>query len=140
MLANRTTRARRASACPVFCARTRRSSDLSSSSLSTISGGFGPGIRSTSAHEMAHPNRRTSSPGSPPPPCTSESLALLGYLRELPSRRSAQRLGLVLTTTTAGQSATCLAPTTINRIFATVSSFYEYMILFGHITARKSVV
>ena len=86
---------------------------------------------------MAHPNRRTSSPGSPPPPCTSESLALLGYLRELPSRRSAQRLGLVLTTTTAGQSATCLAPTTINRIFATVSSFYEYMILFGHITSEN---
>jgi site-specific recombinase XerD len=65
----------------------------------------------------------------------AESLALLEYLRQLPSRRPAHRLGLVLATTTAGQSATCLAPTTINRIFATVSSFYEYLILFGHRTS-----
>jgi integrase len=67
----------------------------------------------------------------------TESLALLEYLRQLPSQRPAQRLGMVLTTTAAGQPATCLAPTTINRIFATVSSFYEYMILFGHITSEN---
>jgi len=36
----------------------------------------------------------------------TESLALLEYLRHLPSLRPAQRMGLVLATTTAGQSAT----------------------------------
>ncbi len=61
----------------------------------------------------------------------AESLVLLEYLRQSPSRRTAQRLGLVLATTAAGESTTCLAPATINRIFATVSSFYEYLILLG---------
>jgi hypothetical protein len=37
----------------------------------------------------------------------------------------------VLAATNAGRSATCLAPATINRIFATISSFYEYLILLG---------
>src|SRR5690348_12615858 len=50
---------------------TRHSSATLSASLNTICGGFGPGIRSTSTHEMAHPHRPTSSPGSPPPFCTS---------------------------------------------------------------------
>jgi integrase len=61
----------------------------------------------------------------------AESLGLLEYLRLTPSRRPARRLGLVLATTVAGQSATCLAPATINRVFATVSSFFEYLILAG---------
>jgi len=60
-----------------------------------------------------------------------QSLALLEYLRRLPSRRSAQRLDLVLTTTDHGQPATCLAAATINRLLAAVSSFYEYLILAG---------
>ena len=67
----------------------------------------------------------------------AESLALLEYLRQLPSRRPARRLGLVLATTTAGQSVTCLAATTVNRIFATVSSFYEYLILLGRRTSEN---
>jgi integrase len=67
----------------------------------------------------------------------TESLALLEYLRQLPSWRPAQRLGLVLATTTAGQSTTPLAPATINRIFAAVSSFYEYLILLGRRTSEN---
>jgi integrase len=61
----------------------------------------------------------------------AESLALLEYLRQVPSRQPAQRLDLVLATTIAGRSTTRLAPATINRIFAAVSSFYEYLILSG---------
>ena len=64
---------------------------------------------------------------------------MLEYLRQLPSRRTAQRLGLVVATTTAGRSATCLAATTVNRIFATVSSFYEYLILLGRRTSENPV-
>src|SRR5436190_23901243 len=51
----------------------------------------------------------------------AESLGLLDYLRSTPSQRPARRLGLVLATTLR-QSATRLAPTTINRVFAAVSS------------------
>ncbi|MBV8719725.1 MAG: tyrosine-type recombinase/integrase [Chloroflexi bacterium] len=65
----------------------------------------------------------------------AESLALLVYLRQLPSRRPAHRLGLALATVADGQSATRLAPATINRIFAAVSSFYEHLILLGSRTS-----
>jgi integrase len=100
--------------------------------------GCSPNTLSAYAHDLLHFHRFLTCHGltietfGP-----AESLALLQYLRQLPSRRSAQRLGLVLATTTAGQSATCLAPATINRIFATVSSFYEYLILFGDITSEN---
>jgi integrase len=61
-----------------------------------------------------------------------ESLTLLEYLRRVPSRRPTGRLDLVLTTTSAsGGSATRLAPATVNRIFAAISSFYEYLIVSG---------
>ena len=61
-----------------------------------------------------------------------ESLALLEHLRRVPSRRPTGRLDLVLTTTIAsGGSATRLAPATVNRIFAAISSFYEYLIVSG---------
>jgi integrase len=69
----------------------------------------------------------------------AESLGLLEYLRMTPSRRPARRLGLVLATTLAGQSATRLAPTTINRVFAAVSSFYEYLILAGDWRAENPI-
>ncbi len=59
----------------------------------------------------------------------ARSLQFLEYLFTLPSRRQAQRLALVLCTTEQGSSATRLAPTTINRIFAAVSSFYEFLIV-----------
>lgn len=63
----------------------------------------------------------------------SHTLAFLAYLRAYPSasRKSTKRLSLTLCTTDNGQSATRLSPTTINRIFATVSSFYEYLMLAG---------
>src|SRR6266568_5661132 len=65
----------------------------------------------------------------------------LEYLSMLPSRKAAQRLGLVLSTTTAeGTSATRLSPATINRTFAAVSSFYEYLILAGHFTERENPI
>src|SRR6266849_7762511 len=56
----------------------------------------------------------------------------LEYLSMLPSRKRAQRLSLVLSTTTEeGTSATRLSPATINRTFAAVSSFYADLILSG---------
>src|SRR6266567_6491415 len=69
------------------------------------------------------------------------ALLFLEYLSEIPSRKAAQRLGLVLSTTTAeGTSATRLSPATINRTFAAVSSFYEYLILAGHFTERENPI
>jgi len=66
------------------------------------------------------------------------SLQLLAYLREIPSHGCAQRLGLVLCDTRAGQPVTRLSPTTINRILAAVSSFYDYLILAGHLTGSEN--
>jgi len=69
------------------------------------------------------------------------ALLFLEYLSQRPSRKAARRLGLVLSTTTAdGASATRLSPTTINRIFAAVSSFYEYLILAGHFIERENPI
>ena len=48
-----------------------------------------------------------------------------------------QRLDLVLATIDDGQPATCLAPATINRLLAAISSFYEYLILSGHWGIRE---
>jgi integrase len=55
--------------------------------------------------------------------------SFLEYLHTAPSRNRAQRLSLVLCTTEQGRSTTQLSPTTINRILASVSSFYEYLIV-----------
>src|SRR5215471_20762355 len=70
----------------------------------------------------------------------AHSLQFLEYLRALPSKGHAQRLGLVLCTTEEGNSATRLSPATINRTFAAVSAFYEYLIISGHITARENPI
>jgi integrase len=71
----------------------------------------------------------------------AHSLAFLEYLSTLPSRKPAHRLGLVLSSTTSeGNSTTRLSPTTINRIFAAVSSFYEYLILSGEFTERENPI
>ncbi len=59
----------------------------------------------------------------------ARSLLFLEYLFTRPSKRQTQRLALVLCTTDQGSPATRLAPATINRIFAAVSSFYEYLIV-----------
>ena len=69
------------------------------------------------------------------------ALLFLEYVSQLPSRKAARRLGLVLSTTTAdGVPATRLSPATINRTFAAVSSFYEYLILAGHFTERENPI
>jgi len=71
----------------------------------------------------------------------AHSLAFLDYLSRVPSRRPAQRMGLVLCTTTEnGRSTTRLSPPTINRIFAAVSSFYEYLIVSGQLTSRENPI
>ena len=67
------------------------------------------------------------------------ALLFLEYLSQQPSRKPARRLGLVLSTRTSdGASTTRLSAATINRIFAAVSSFYEYLILAGHFTEREN--
>jgi len=102
--------------------------------------GCSPNTLSAYAHDLLHFYRfldhvELSLDGFGPP----QSLALLGYLRQVPARRPAQRLDLVLTTTTDGHSATRLAPATINRIFAAVSSFYEYLIVSGRWLAENPI-
>jgi integrase/recombinase XerD len=61
----------------------------------------------------------------------SHALDLLASLRAFSSTHPVQRLGLGLATTQRGQPARHLAPKTINRILAAVSSFYEYTIVAG---------
>jgi len=69
------------------------------------------------------------------------ALLFLEYLNSVPSRKQARRLGLTLSITTEeGASATRLSPATINRIFAAVSSFYEYLILSGELTVRENPI
>ena len=69
------------------------------------------------------------------------ALLFLEYVSQLPSRKAARRLGLVLSTTTVdGVPTTRLSPATINRTFAAVSSFYEYLILAGHFTERENPI
>jgi integrase len=58
------------------------------------------------------------------------SIALLEYLRSVPSRRPRQRMTLTVVVDENGP-ATKLAATTVNRILAAVSSFYEYVIMAG---------
>jgi integrase len=69
------------------------------------------------------------------------ALQFLEYLSTIPSRKQAQRLSLVLSTTTGeGTSATRLSPATINRTFAAVSSFYEHLILSGEFMQRENPI
>jgi integrase len=66
--------------------------------------------------------------------CAPNSLRFLEYLRSVPSRRSAQRLSPTLVSAGAsGEPVRRLSPTTVNRVLATVSSFYEYLILSGRL-------
>lgn len=58
-----------------------------------------------------------------------DSIALLEYLRSVPSRRPRRRMTLSVVTLDADGPATKLAASTVNRILAAVSSFYEYAIL-----------
>ena len=59
-----------------------------------------------------------------------DSIALLEYLRSVPSRRPRRRMALTIG---ADGPATKLAASTVNRILAAVSSFYEYVILSGEL-------
>jgi integrase len=93
-------------------------------------------LRLTALSEFLREQRLTYEEFRPP-----HALLFLEYLSELPSRKAAQRLGLVLTTTIPdGDSATRLSKATINRTFAAVSSFYEYLILAGDFTERENPI
>lgn len=68
------------------------------------------------------------------------ALDLLTYLRTVPSRKQGSRLSIVLCTTESGQSTTHLSATSINRILAAVSSFYEYLILSGQLIGTENPI
>lgn len=69
------------------------------------------------------------------------ALLFLEYLSQLSSRKPARRLGLVLVSRTSdGTSTTRLSPPSINRAFAAVSSFYEYLILSGSFAERENPI
>jgi integrase len=59
------------------------------------------------------------------------SIAFLEYLRSVASRRPRQRMTLTVVVAAADGPATKLAATTVNRVLAAVSSFYEYVIMAG---------
>ncbi|MGO9158736.1 tyrosine-type recombinase/integrase [Mycobacterium sp.] len=56
------------------------------------------------------------------------TLALLGFLRRVPSRRPAQRLGLTVIVDGQDGPSGLLSPATVDRILAAVSSFYDWAI------------
>jgi len=56
-------------------------------------------------------------------------LALLAFLRRVPSRRPAQRLGLAVVADGQDGPGRLLSPATVDRILAAVSSFYDWAIL-----------
>ncbi|MGY0065825.1 tyrosine-type recombinase/integrase [Streptomyces sp. QTS137] len=60
-----------------------------------------------------------------------DAIALLEYLPSVPSRRPRRRMTLSVVTMDADGPATKLAASTVDRILAAVSSFYEYVILAG---------
>jgi integrase len=68
-----------------------------------------------------------------------DAIPLLEYLRSVPSSRPRQRITLAVVTTDAGRPATKLAATTVNRILAAVSSFYEYLILAGQLESTNPI-
>lgn len=70
----------------------------------------------------------------------AQSLAFLEYLHTVSSHRQAQRLSLVLCTTNDAGSTTHLSAATINRTFAAVSSFYEYLILSDQFTDHENPI
>ncbi len=94
--------------------------------------GYSPNTLSAYAHDLLHFFRFLEHRGiSCEDFSSAESLALLEYLREATSRGTARRLVPVLTATVGGQPATRLSPATVNRILASISSLYEYLILSG---------
>ncbi len=103
--------------------------------------GYSPNTLSAYAHDLLHFSRFLQGRGLGYADFTpAESLALLEYLRETPSRRRAQRFALVLTTASGEQPGLRLSPTTINRVFAAVSSFYEYLIVSGQLVGSENPI
>jgi integrase len=68
-----------------------------------------------------------------------DAIPLLEYLRAVPSRRPRQRMVLTVATADAAGPGTKLAGTTVNRILAAVSSFYEYLILAGQLDRANPI-
>ncbi|MET8030337.1 tyrosine-type recombinase/integrase [Streptomyces avermitilis] len=58
-----------------------------------------------------------------------DALRLLAFLRRAPSRRPAQRLGLTVVVGGPEAPGSLLAPGTVNRILAAVSSFYDWAVV-----------
>jgi hypothetical protein len=67
------------------------------------------------------------------------ALVFLKHLRSATARRPTQRLGLAVVPRT-GRGVTGLAPESINRVLAAVSSFYEYLILSGQLHERDNPI
>jgi hypothetical protein len=104
--------------------------------------GYSPNTLSAYAYDLLHfmtflqERRLTYLEFSPP-----HAIDFLQYLSMIPSRKRAQRLSIVLSTKADdGSSATRLSPATMNRIMATVSSFYEYLILSGKFSERENPI
>ncbi len=102
---------------------------------------YSPNTLSAYAHDLQHflrflAQQNLDSTEFRPP----HALLLLEYLRGLPSRAHVQRLSPVLCATANGQSVTRLSATTINRILAAVSSFYEYLILSDQLPGSENPI
>jgi len=69
----------------------------------------------------------------------ARSLRFLEYLHNVQSRGPTRSLGPVLAVS-AGQPVRRLAPATVNRALAAVSSFYEYLILSEHCEAGQNPI
>jgi hypothetical protein len=67
------------------------------------------------------------------------ALVFLKHLRSATARRPTQRLGLAVVPRT-GRGVTGLAPESITRVLAAVSSFYEYLILSGQLHERDNPI
>ncbi len=104
--------------------------------------GYSPNTLTAYAYDLLHFMRFLQHENISPPQFTPvRSLNLLEYLRTLSSHRPAQRLGLSLCAVEANaQPARRLSPTTINRILAAVSSFYEYLILAGQLDSWENPI
>ncbi len=96
---------------------------------------YSPNTLSAYAHDLLHfmtflkQQQVTYQDFTPP-----HAFLFLEYLTAMSHQKPIQRLGLVLSTTTNdGSSTTRLSPATINRIFAAVSSFYEYLKTVQHL-------
>lgn len=57
------------------------------------------------------------------------ALQLLAFLRRVPSRRPAQRLGLAVVADVRQGPGMLLSPATVDRILAAVASFYDWAIV-----------